>query len=374
MVFLRIQRKYLKRGCAAALALSFCLLYSKSPGFRKGAQSAVSCASSFGAALIIPEGIGEQDKHKAEASSAQPRKTAAEPTSTAAEPAAATTAATTAASTAASAKPANAGAYDGRVITQKIGNSGKNYGKVYLSNKTPLTIDLKRELSISPDVAIYKNSSPQVLIIHTHATECYLPEDSGYYKKSWPSRTSDNTKNMIAVGDVVSRKLNEAGIVTLHDTTKHDEYSYNGSYERSTKTVEKYLKEYPSIDVVLDLHRDALTTDNGTKIKPTVKINGKPAAQMMICTGSQTGDVTGYPDWRQNLRFALRVQQAVAEKYEGLMRPVYFVSKKYNHQLSHGSILIEMGSEANTLAEAQYSAELLSNALIDLLGTSLCKN
>lgn len=362
---MRLKRKKLKPILGACALTMLIFFLPQSSGTVRSAALAISRrAGLVGVALTIPEGIFKKDTASvAEKTAPAP---APKPTPTATQPQTTTAAPTTQKAAAVSAKN-----YDGMVQTTLIQNSGKNYGNVYVANKTGLSIDIKKELGATPDVKIYKNSSPQVLIFHTHATECYLPEDSGYYKKSWPSRTTDNTKNVVAVGNAIAQRLNAAGIVTLHDTTQHDKVSYNGSYERSTQTVEKYLEQYPSIDVVLDIHRDAVTREDGTKIKPTVEIGGRKAAQVMICTGSQTGAVTGFPDWRQNLRFALRVQQTTATMYPNLMRPVYFVSKKYNHQLSHGAILLEMGSEGNTLDEAVYSGELIGNALVSLLGDDL---
>ena len=77
--------------------------------------------------------------------------------------------------------------------------------------------------------------------------------------------------------------------------------------------------------------------------------------------------MTGYPDWKINLRFALRLQQALETAYPGLARPIYFCPRKYNQDLSHGALLIEMGSEGNTLEEAVYSGQLLGNILVKVL-------
>ena len=136
-------------------------------------------------------------------------------------------------------------------------------------------------------------------------------------------RDRDASHSVIRVGDVLTQKLNEAGIATIHDTTYHDDPAYNGAYTRSMQTTQKYLEKYPSIQVVLDVHRDSLTQADGTKLKPTVTINGKKAAQIMIVSGCDDDGSIGYPEWQYNMRFGLRLQKEIATKYSGLARPLY---------------------------------------------------
>lgn len=269
------------------------------------------------------------------------------------------------------APPPSSGTVGGKVLTKFFDKSGANliYQNIYVKNNTSGTVDLKKELGTRPNVTIKKNAGPMVLILHTHATEAFLPYDHGYYLKETPARTTDTAQNICAVGAEIAKHLNAAGISTLHDKTLHDHPSYSGGYERSAATIKSYLKKHPSLQVILDIHRDAITYDNGDKVKPTAEIGGKKAAQIMICAGRQDGKVTEFPNWRQNFRFALRIQQACETEYPGLARPIYFVSKRYNEYLLPGSLLIEMGSEGNTLSEAIYSAELLSKALIKVLDT-----
>ena len=285
--------------------------------------------------------------------------------------AAASSALSSAPSVASSYVPPPAGAKTGKVLTKFFSKSSANltYQNIYVSNKTSGGVDLKKELGTKPNVKIQKNGKPMVLILHTHATEAFLPYDYGYYVQGTATRSTDSKKNICAVGDAIARQLSAAQIVTLHDKTMHDYPSYTGGYERSAATIKSYLKKYPTIQVVLDIHRDAVTYDNGDMVKPTAGIGGKKAAQIMICAGRQDGKVTQYPNWRQNLRFALRLQQSCETDYPGLARPLYFVSKRYNEYLLPGSLLIEMGSEGNTLEEAVYAGELLGKSLAKLLGT-----
>ena len=148
----------------------------------------------------------------------------------------------------------------------------------------------------------------------------------------------------------MAAQLNAAGVNTLHDTTLHDYPSYNGSYAKSNATVRSYLERYPSIKVVLDVHRDAIQRDDGTRVKPVADIGGMKAAQVMIICGA---DVDGnLPNFKQNLRFASRWQDKMESMFPGLTRPVLFDYRYYNQDLTTGSLLIEMGGHANTLEEA----------------------
>ncbi len=260
----------------------------------------------------------------------------------------------------------------GKIYEQVIGNSGatNHVDNVYIRNTTGKTVDFAAELEKGTDVSVQTNAAPQVLIVHTHATECFFPGISDVYSASWPSRSTDNNLNMISIGAVVAKRLNEAGIMTVQATVQHDKDAYNGSYDRSRETIQSYLEKYPSIQVILDLHRDAITSDNGTKTKPTVTINGKKAAQLMIVSGCESGSVTNYPDWIYNLRFALQIQKTCSDLYPSLARPLMFASRHYNQDITHGTLLIEMGSEANTHNEVVYTAELLSDVLVRVFNSN----
>ena len=212
--------------------------------------------------------------------------------------------------------------------------------------------------------AVEKNSAlPQVLIMHTHATESYELEDNGWYDPEYTARRTDTALNMAAVGARIAEQLNAAGIVTLQDTTLHDYPSYNGSYERSNATVRAYLEKYPSIKVVLDVHRDAIEYD-GKRVKAVAEVEGRQAAQVMIiCGADKNGNL---PNFKKNLGFAAAWENAMESRYPGLTRPVLFDYRYYNQDLTTGSLLIEMGSHGNTLAEAQYAGELVGRALAGL--------
>lgn len=263
------------------------------------------------------------------------------------------------------------GTVQGKVLEKFISpyTANTSYDNIYLKNNTTLDINLKDFLNSTLKFKIEKSDAPQVLILHTHATESYLRHNENYYTQNDTARNANNAYNMVALGKIITNKLNAAGIVTLHDTTQHDNPSYNESYSRAAGTISTYLKKYPSIKIVIDLHRDALAENDNDKVKLITEIDGKKAAQIMLVMGSQSGNVTNFPDWKENLKLAVKLQKTVEDMYPSLARAIHFMPKNYNQSLTTGSLLIEIGTDGNTFEEAQYSAELLSNSLIKLLNT-----
>lgn len=207
---------------------------------------------------------------------------------------------------------------------------------------------------------------PAVLIFHTHTTEGYETLDRDFYAADVSSRTNDTDFNVARVGTAISEELTKAGFRVIHDKTIHDT-KYNGAYDRSRATVQKYLDENPDISVVLDVHRDAIQENNGTKIKPVTTIDGKKSAQIMIIAGAEGGNAKQFPDWEQNLRFAMHLQDKCESMYKTLMRPIFFCHRKYNMDMTPCSLLVEFGSEANTLEEAEYAGRLFGRSLAKLL-------
>ena len=175
--------------------------------------------------------------------------------------------------------------------------------------------------------AVEKNSAlPQVLIMHTHATESYEGYDSEYYDTRNTWRSTDNNENMVAVGNVIEEELRKAGIGVVHDTQQFDYPSYNGSYDRAAVAVKEYLAQYPDIQLILDVHRDGIQRDATTIVKPATEIDGEPAAQIMILCGSDPG----VGDWGENLRTAAAVTNLLESRYPTLTRPIYFSTGRYN--------------------------------------------
>lgn len=214
-----------------------------------------------------------------------------------------------------------------------------------------------------------KNSEqPQVLIYHTHTTESFEPYERDFYDSSFASKTTDMTKNIVSVGDNICKQLDKAGIAYVHDTLVHDYPSYNEAYASSRKTVQEILKQYPSIKICLDIHRDGIQRADGTRISPVAEIGGKKAAQIMIISGCDDGTM-GMPNYLQNFRFASRLQSQIESDWKGLTRPVLFDYRHYNQDLTTGSLLIEVGSHGNSIEQAQYSGELIGQSIAKLFNT-----
>lgn len=260
--------------------------------------------------------------------------------------------------------------YRGTLIQENMAGSGKGllrYGNGLLHNYTQVPdSDVVSVMQKGMNIELEDIKEPQVLVFHTHATESFERYDSSAYDMRNTWRTTDNSKNMVAVGNALVKELEDAGIGVIHDATQHDYPSYNGSYERSAKTIQSYLDQYPTIKIALDLHRDAIQREEKLIVKPVVEIDGKKAAQLMIITGSDDGTMD-VPEWRENLRFAASLQDAVEQDYPQLTRPIFFCYRKYNMDKTTGSLLLEVGSNANTLDECVYSAQLVGKSLANLL-------
>ena len=250
--------------------------------------------------------------------------------------------------------------------------TGTSYGSVSVNNRTDENINIKSLLNETPEYKKITKEEPYILVYHTHTTEGYELLDLGWYSDQYNSRTKDSRKNMVRVGEELVKELEKAGYKVIHDKTIYDS-SYNGAYSRSLVSVEKYLEKYPSIVLTFDVHRDAIHYDGGTKSKPTAEINGKKAAQVMIISGCEGDGVEDFPGWKDNLSFALHLQNTVEESYDGLMRPVFFCNRKYNMNVTPCSLLLEFGTDANTLEEAVYSATLIGKSISKMLNKELNK-
>ncbi len=227
------------------------------------------------------------------------------------------------------------------------------------------SINIENVLNEPLELTIDK-SKPAVLIFHSHTSEAYELIERSWFAEGSTSRSSNENLNVVRVGTEITNYLEKFGYTVIHDKTIHDD-DYDGSYPHSRKTIEKILEENPQIKIVIDIHRDSIDLDSGAKIKPVTVIDGKKAAQMMIISGAEEGKITDFPDWEYNLGFAVKLQKKCEDMFPGIMRPLLFTQKKYNMDITHFSLLIEMGSEANTLEEACYSGRLLAAALASFM-------
>ena len=247
-----------------------------------------------------------------------------------------------------------------------ISSGNVSHDNIEINNSTAYNIDVENLLSAPLPFEVKDTREAQVLIVHTHTCESYMDKDDGYYYESFYPRTTDNSSNVAAVGEAIANSLKAHGVGVVHAVTQHDSPSYDGAYDRSYDTIMQYLDKYKEIKVVLDIHRDSMTQDDMTKLKPTFTHNGKKAAQIMIMTGHDDGD-NEFPMWESNLNFALKLQQTCEDMYSGMTRPLNFGDFTYNMNVNSGSLLIEVGTDANTLSEAVRSGEMLGNALSQVL-------
>lgn len=206
------------------------------------------------------------------------------------------------------------------------------------------------------------NSGPQILIMHTHTTESFAEET---YLKGAPDRNIDDTKNITAVGAAMESVFNKNGIDVIHDKTVHDYPSYNSAYQSAAATIQKNLNANKSIKVVLDVHRDGITREDGTKVKLVTGINGEQTAQIMLVVGTDTN--LTHEKWQENFKFASKIQAKGIEMYPSLMRPIDLRKERFNEQLTQGSIIIEVGANGNTLEEAIKGGELIAEIISEVL-------
>lgn len=234
-------------------------------------------------------------------------------------------------------------------------------------------VTIKSNCSLEPDVEALMaqplswdltGAEPTVLILHTHATESYKKSPGEQYTESSAYRTLDENYNMISVGDHLAQLLENGGVGVVHDRTLHDYPSYSGSYNHARKSIAAYLEKYPSIQLVLDLHRDA--SDNySNQMRTEARVNGKSSAQLMLVVGSN-GTGLKHPDWEQNLSLGLKLHTQCERIAPGIMRYVNLRGQRFNQDLSTGALIVEVGAAGNTHAEALTAIEVLAQGILAL--------
>ena len=245
------------------------------------------------------------------------------------------------------------------VITEKpLANKFTNqYNDVKIKNETnyELTEDM-----LKPDIDI---DTKNILIFHTHTCESYTASDKYQYEPTGTNRTTDLNYTVAKVGEELTDYLQKYGYNVIHDTTYHDYPAYTGSYNRSFSTVENLLKTNKS-DIIIDLHRDAIGSNSD--YAPTVKIGEDKAAQLMFVIGSNGGGLW-HPNWNQNLKFAIKVQNKAQEMYPDLFKPIILRNSRYNQHLGKAANIIEVGATGNTLEQCLTSMKYLSKVFSEVL-------
>jgi len=209
-------------------------------------------------------------------------------------------------------------------------------------------------------LSLYQET-PTVLILHSHGTEAY---SHGNYVPWEPFRTLDDTANMIAVGDEVARVLECCGISVIHDRNAYDYPDYNAAYTNARSAAKQWLQQYPSIQLVLDLHRDA-GLSHITPLYTEATVSGQKAAQLMMVVGTDENG-NHHPAWRENLSLALKLTALLERNHPGICRPIDLRLQRFNMDLSPGWLLVEVGAEGNTFSQAQIAAHALAQAIVAL--------
>ena len=237
-------------------------------------------------------------------------------------------------------------------------------GTVYFKNETDYAIDMTSLLQKDSPVALGEEGV-QVLIMHTHGTEAYTQSPDHTYAASGEYRTTDSSANMLRVGQEICDILNDRGISAVHSRTLNDYPAYNGSYNRALKDIQAHIQQYPTIQLVIDVHRDAIATGN-TYYKTAAVVDGQQTAQLMFVTGTDAGGLT-HDHWQDNLAFQAQLHDRLNSTYPGIMRPMSIRASRFNQHIRKGSMLVEVGACGNTLEEALAAAQIFANTLADAL-------
>lgn len=230
---------------------------------------------------------------------------------------------------------------------------------IYIKNSTGEQIDVAA--LAAREVKLGLGEGPQILIYHTHGSEAYTQTETSRYQESDSYRTTDCEKNVVRVGEEMANVFRAQGFEVIHDTTLYDYPAYSGAYERSRAGVEQWLKQYPTIRFVLDVHRDALISQDGAAYKLVAREGETKAAQVMFVVGSGGG--AEHPNWQENLALAVKLQMALTDRYDQLARPITLRASRFNQHLSRGSLLVEVGGHGNTLEEAVEGGKLFARTV-----------
>lgn len=240
--------------------------------------------------------------------------------------------------------------------------SGSDAGAVEMDYDCTLRPDLEALLEAPLDWDL-TGEEPTVLILHTHTTESYTKTGENY-EETARYRTLEEDHNMLSIGEAVAEILRSAGIGVIHDREVHDYPSYNGSYVHARASTEELLKQYPSVRLILDLHRDAVEV-GGRQLRPLAQAGEGDTAQLMLVVGTNVSRQS-HENWEENLSLALKLHVQLQRQFPGIMRPLNLRSQRFNQDLSPGALLVEVGAAGNTHGEALAAARALAEAIAAL--------
>lgn len=245
-------------------------------------------------------------------------------------------------------------------------------GKIKGEHKEPIIISKEEEKpkDISKDVKQNKepsvpakkvdSSKPEILIYHTHATEAYNPQDL-----KGQNYTTDLSKTTVKIGEELKKELEEKyGIATIHDKTLHDIPKREGAYAKSRPTVQKYIKQSPNLKIIVDLHRDGFDSSKGIDAykafvkKTTAVINGEKYSRPMLVLGKKNKNL------KQSEAFANKINSEIEKLYPNFSRGILYKEKAvFNLDLSPNMVLLEIGSNGNTVEESLRTIDIVAKVL-----------
>lgn len=242
-----------------------------------------------------------------------------------------------------------------------------------LEGETEVSEEIQIEIkNISDDLppVDLSGEGPQILIYHTHSREAYRQDPDNPYEAIAAFRSNDLSQTVVGVGEELARQLQARNITVLHDKTDHEVYPWkSGLYPRSLETIKKRKKEYDSLKIFLDIHRNY--NDNlKDPDKEVVVIDGERVAKFFIVIGTGEGISGGFsqkPNWRENYQFALKITNKANEKYPGLADDILVRTGRYNQHISNRAILIEIGNHLTTFNEAKRTAKYLAEILSEVI-------
>lgn len=252
---------------------------------------------------------------------------------------------------------------DTNVTTEVIPNNVPNK---YTDDYNGVEIKNGTNYNLTEDILNCDNldfNKKDIMIFHTHTCESYTPTEQYSYEETGTFRSTDLNYSVAKVGDVLTEQLQSYGFNVVHDKTYHDYPAYSGSYGRSEATVKNLLNSHAGTDIIIDLHRDAI---GDTSYAPSVKIGDEVVSQLMFVIGTDGGGLE-HPNWKENLKFAIKVQEKANELYPGLFRPILLRNSRYNQQLGKAACIIEVGATGNTLEQSMGSMKYLSKILDEVL-------
>ena len=246
-----------------------------------------------------------------------------------------------------------------------VGNSARNADGIMLTNTTTHELDVAALLAEPLNITL-THGEPAVLILHTHTSEAFTPSDGLTYIASDPYRTEDQTRNITRVGEELAAEFERLGIGVIHDRRSYDFPSFTGSYSRAYRSIRSYLERYPSIRLVLDIHRDSITAPDGSQRKTIAHIGDVVCSQIMLVVGTNHAGLN-HPQWHENLKLALRLQYEMNAMFPSLARPIFISQFRFNQQATTGSLIVEVGSAGNSLTESLYAVRFFAEAAANVI-------